>query len=119
MNAFINALTVGGPAPLFLPRPIELHAHDPIRYVGDMLAWVHQTLASEREFLTGLFGEKEGEGGRRIGQRRRGLEGSIDLKGMSANGPPLGRGELRLRVLLDKIMEGCCRPLKVSMNVQR
>ena len=22
------------------PKPIELHAHDPIRYVGDMLAWV-------------------------------------------------------------------------------
>ncbi|KAF5335710.1 hypothetical protein D9611_009742 [Ephemerocybe angulata] len=34
-----------------LPRPIELHAHDPIRYVGDMLAWVHQSIAAEREIL--------------------------------------------------------------------
>lgn len=23
-------------------RPIDLHAHDPFRYVSDMLAWVHQ-----------------------------------------------------------------------------
>lgn len=39
-----------------MPRPIELHAHDPIRYVGDMLAWVHQAIAAECEFLEGLFG---------------------------------------------------------------
>jgi len=30
------------------PRPMELHAHDPMRYVSDMLAWLHQALASER-----------------------------------------------------------------------
>lgn len=40
LNAFLAALTRGGPSGL--PRPIELHAHDPTRYVGDMLAWVHQ-----------------------------------------------------------------------------
>ena len=53
LNAFTNALTRGGPGGL--PRPIELHAHDPMRYVGDMLAWVHQTIAAEREFLESLF----------------------------------------------------------------
>lgn len=37
---FISALTRGGPGGL--PRPIEVHAHDPLRYVGDMLAWLHQ-----------------------------------------------------------------------------
>ena len=37
---FIVALTRGGPGGL--PRPIEMHAHDPRRYVADMLAWVHQ-----------------------------------------------------------------------------
>lgn len=37
---FIVALTRGGPGGL--PRPIEIHAHDPRRYVADMLAWVHQ-----------------------------------------------------------------------------
>lgn len=25
-----------------MPKPIEMHAHDPLRYCGDMLAWLHQ-----------------------------------------------------------------------------
>lgn len=37
---FISALTRGGPGGL--PRPIEVHAHDPLRYVGEMLGWLHQ-----------------------------------------------------------------------------
>ena len=49
----MDALTRGGPGGR--PRPIELHAHDPLRYVGDMLAWVHQAIAAEHEFLESLF----------------------------------------------------------------
>lgn len=33
------------------PKPIEIHAHDPARYISDMLAWVHQAVASERDFF--------------------------------------------------------------------
>jgi len=47
VKAFIDALTKGGPNGM--PRPIELHAHDPRRYVGDMAAWIHQAVASEQE----------------------------------------------------------------------
>lgn len=36
-------------------KPIEFQAHDPLRYVGDMLAWVHSTTVSEREALEVLF----------------------------------------------------------------
>ncbi|KAF5839327.1 component of oligomeric golgi complex 6 [Dunaliella salina] len=56
---FITALTRGGPSGM--PRPIEIHAHDPKRYINDMLAWVHQSLASEREFVVALFGGDEPE----------------------------------------------------------
>ncbi|KAJ1803038.1 Golgi transport complex subunit 6, partial [Coemansia sp. RSA 2598] len=49
---FIVALTKGGPGGT--PRPIEAHAGDPQRYVGDMLAWVHQACASEKEFFDAL-----------------------------------------------------------------
>ncbi|KAG7088507.1 hypothetical protein E1B28_012492 [Marasmius oreades] len=63
---FLTALTRGGPSGL--PRPIELHAHDPMRYVGDMLAWVHQSIAAEREFLESLFGVKSD--GRMVGSAR-------------------------------------------------
>jgi hypothetical protein len=40
-----------------LPQaPIELQAHDCVRYIGDMLAWVHQTTATESLLVTNLFG---------------------------------------------------------------
>eukprot|EP00232_Nephroselmis_pyriformis_P023605 CAMPEP_0182872834 /NCGR_PEP_ID=MMETSP0034_2-20130328/11959_1 /TAXON_ID=156128 /ORGANISM="Nephroselmis pyriformis, Strain CCMP717" /LENGTH=312 /DNA_ID=CAMNT_0025005447 /DNA_START=10 /DNA_END=945 /DNA_ORIENTATION=+ len=58
---FIAALTRGGPGGM--PRPIEMHAHDPRRYVGDMAAWLHQALASEKELAVALFGDEGGEGG--------------------------------------------------------
>ena len=38
-----------------MTRPIEFHAHDPLRYVGDMLAWTHSSTVSEREALENLF----------------------------------------------------------------
>jgi len=38
-----------------VPKPIEIHAHDPVRYVGDMLGWLHQAAASEFELITSLF----------------------------------------------------------------
>ncbi|BFZ10927.1 hypothetical protein BsWGS_13966 [Bradybaena similaris] len=53
VRGFIDALTRGGPGGT--PRPIELHSHDPLRYVGDMLAWLHQTSASEKEYLQSLL----------------------------------------------------------------
>ncbi|KAJ2608703.1 Golgi transport complex subunit 6, partial [Coemansia sp. RSA 1365] len=48
-SAFLIALVRGGEGGI--PRPIETHAADPLRYVGDMLAWLHQTCASEKELL--------------------------------------------------------------------
>ncbi len=52
-RAFIDALTVGGHGGT--PRPIEWHAHDPQRYVGDMLAWLHQATPSENENIHALL----------------------------------------------------------------
>lgn len=51
---FISALARGGPGGL--PRPIEVHAHDPLRYVGDMLGWLHQVrhLVFQRFILPGF-----------------------------------------------------------------
>lgn len=147
---FLNALTIGGPAPSYLPKPIELHAYDPLRYVGDMLAWIHQALASEREWLSGVFlSDEEDEDGiedhrssnnqalkakkasqhkRRIGERYRGLEGSLDLTNSFQNSSPFEKdpstgqvisisiGERLVRELLDKNLQGCCRPLQIRVN---
>ncbi|XP_062578733.1 LOW QUALITY PROTEIN: conserved oligomeric Golgi complex subunit 6-like [Saccostrea cucullata] len=53
VRGLIDALTRGGPGGT--PRPIELHSHDPLRYVGDMLAWLHQAAASEKEYVHTLL----------------------------------------------------------------
>ncbi|KAJ2784374.1 hypothetical protein H4R18_001178 [Coemansia javaensis] len=55
-RAFAAALAHGGGG---ARRPIEAHAADPQRYVGDMLAWAHQACASERELLDTLFSDDE------------------------------------------------------------
>ena len=38
-----------------MTKPIEFYAHDPLRYVGDMLAWAHSATVYEREALESLF----------------------------------------------------------------
>lgn len=48
VRQFIDALTRGG-------RPIELRATEPKRYVGDMLAWLHQSVPVEKENLNFLL----------------------------------------------------------------
>ena len=53
VRSFLDALTLGGPHGT--PKPIELQAHDPLRYVGDMLAWLHQATPTESDNLKGLL----------------------------------------------------------------
>lgn len=85
VRGFIDALTRGGPAGT--PRPIEMHSHDPLRYVGDMLAWLHQATASEKEHLEAL------------------------LKNVNQHG-----AEENLQEVVGHITEGVCRPLKVRIE---
>jgi hypothetical protein len=97
LSSFITALTRGGPSGY--PRPIELHAHDPLRYVGDMLAWVHQSIAAEREFLESLFGSKSD--GRMVGSIRK----------FDSN----DEEEDWICELMDLVVGKLCLPLKVYM----
>ncbi|KAF2174281.1 hypothetical protein M409DRAFT_49139 [Zasmidium cellare ATCC 36951] len=56
-NNFYAALT-GAPLDPDHPvmgKAIELSAHDPLRYISDMLAWAHSATVSEREPLEVLF----------------------------------------------------------------
>lgn len=121
-SLFLDALTRGGPNGL--PRPIELNAHDPIRYVGDMLAWVHQTMASEHEFLESLFDLKSD--GRRVGESRifppKLSDSTSNLDDQTITSAtetiPVDKqieDRKRVRNLLDKHMEGCGRPLKIRV----
>uniref|UniRef100_A0AAQ4QZ22 Conserved oligomeric Golgi complex subunit 6 n=1 Tax=Gasterosteus aculeatus aculeatus TaxID=481459 RepID=A0AAQ4QZ22_GASAC len=85
VRGFIDALTRGGQGGT--PRPIEMHSHDPMRYVGDMLAWLHQATASEKEHLEALLKQ-------------------VTLPGVEEN----------LQEVVAHITEGVCRPLKVRIE---
>ncbi|CAI2179170.1 15482_t:CDS:10 [Funneliformis geosporum] len=97
-RAFMDALIRGGPGGT--PKPIELHSHDPLRYVGDMLAWIHQTVASEREFLEGLF------------------EPKLDLIDEITQEENLMResDDIIIQDLLDRDLDGTCRPLMTRVE---
>lgn len=104
MQKFLCALTQGGPGGM--PRPIELTAHDPMRYVGDMVAWLHQTLAEEEELLRAVLGDIVEE-----------LAPPPTERGDEAAG---GDGELappslRQRVL-DSAFQAVCRPFRVRVE---
>ncbi|OAA54511.1 hypothetical protein SPI_08757 [Niveomyces insectorum RCEF 264] len=59
-----------GAGPRHAVKPIELAAHDPLRYAGDMLAWTHSATVSEREALEALFVGDGGELARGIQEGR-------------------------------------------------
>ncbi|RDD46726.1 Conserved oligomeric Golgi complex subunit 6 [Trichoplax sp. H2] len=85
VRGFIDALTRGGPGGT--PRPIEMHSHDPQRYIGDMLAWLHQGVASEKELLQSLL-----------------------KKVLATDTAAL------VKEVLTHVTEGVCRPLKVRIE---
>lgn len=36
-------------------RPVALSAHDPVRFIGDLLAYVHSVVLNENELITSIF----------------------------------------------------------------
>ena len=99
---FLAALTRGGPQGV--PRPIEVHAHDPLRYVGDMCGWLHQAMAEEHELATALFGEVA---------EREADTGASNGNGAAAEGD---EEEVSAAEVLDRVFEGVCRPFKARVE---
>lgn len=95
VSRFVRALTQGGPGGV--PRPIELHAHDPMRYTNDMLAWVHQALASEKELTARLFTTDD------------------NAPGVTDEGAREHNEALALRVL-NTVFDALCRPFRIRFE---
>jgi conserved oligomeric Golgi complex subunit 6 len=77
-NAFHSALTGHGDDAV--GKPIEFQAHDPLRYISDMLAWAHSATVGEREALEVLFiGEGE--------ELAKGIQEGIENDPWSRNAP--------------------------------
>ncbi len=54
----MNALGKGVPEKN-LP-PIEIVAHDPFRYIGDMLSFVHEMIVNQKMLADSIFKDKRG-----------------------------------------------------------
>ncbi|OQR80718.1 conserved oligomeric Golgi complex subunit 6 [Achlya hypogyna] len=79
LRRFVLALTRGGPNGI--PRPIEIHSHDPVRYAGDMLAWVHAAVASEHEYFKVLLdGDDGAEVQRLLGDAFEGVARPLEVR---------------------------------------
>lgn len=99
-------------------KPIEIHAHDPIRYVGDMLAWIHQSLANESELLQAvLFSSQSSSTSNTNSQLN-----NFNTNEQTDNKSKIGEEEstfheiLSTYKILDAIFEGVCRPFKVRVE---
>lgn len=127
LDSFYTALTGTAPstvAPSYIDsttKPIELYAHDPLRYIGDMLAWLHSTAVQEQEALEVLFISQEGEGQNSIlGGIEEGLKSEPWLEDGDGEGDEATRGgwdaRKRLMMLVDKDLRTVCKPLKVIIS---
>ena len=98
LQDFMEALTQGENA--LSARAIEVQAHDPLRYLGDILAWTHQAVAGEKEILTLIFGVAANSRHSQLepGNERWLEDGTI----ISA-----------LEDLIEKDLGGTCRPIRV------
>lgn len=116
-DAFNYALTaaISGDHPDASAKPIEFSAHDPLRYVGDMLAWVHSATVSEREALEALFVSDGGE-------LAKGIEAGINSEPWSRvdEQQSVFDGQKALQELVTRDMNGVARALKqrVELAVQ-
>jgi hypothetical protein len=104
-----------------------------MRYIGDMLAWVHQCIAAEREFLEALFSLDliPRRTNRRIGtahttEDQQASTGSSsnananrDEEGQGSNSSPVVPGhqeeEIWVNQLLDAAIQKVCVPLKARV----
>jgi hypothetical protein len=110
-DAFYTALTgtsVGGAEDSSV-KPIELVAHDPLRYVGDMLAWTHSATVSEREALEVLF-ISDGD------EIAKGIQAGRDSEPWNRNAEDEGASDFdglkALNELVDRDVAGVARVLR-------
>ncbi|KAI1207403.1 oligomeric Golgi complex subunit 6 [Annulohypoxylon truncatum] len=91
-------------------KPIELVAHDPLRYAGDMLAWIHSAAVSEREALEILFISDGNEIAKGI---QEGRENELWLlMADETDGPPEFDAVKALNELVDRDVSGAARILR-------
>ncbi|EIW84653.1 oligomeric complex COG6 [Coniophora puteana RWD-64-598 SS2] len=90
-------------------KSFALHAHDALRYVGDMLAWIHQAVAGECEFLESIFATEGADDEASNEKKRARMVGSVRTFGNREE-------DEWTRGLLDGAVEGLCAPLRARIQ---
>lgn len=115
-DSFYTALTGSSPSGVEdrSIKPIELAAHDSLRYVGDMLAWIHSAAVSEREALEVLFVSEGNEiaKGLQAGRENELWRFDEDENGGDADFDPVQA----LNDLVDRDMSGAARILRQKVE---
>ena len=119
---FIAALTRGGQSG---KAPIEARAHDPVRYISDMLGWIHQAVANERDVCNALFlstdasllsdEEDEKDANNTSSTRDDANSGSVK-ESADTSGELYDNMEGIAKDTMVKIMDGLSRPLRVRVE---
>ena len=106
-DAFYSALTGSsrGHEQDSMTKPIEFQAHDPLRYVGDMLAWIHSAAVSEREALEVLF-ISDGD------EIAKGIQAGIESEPWSRVEGEVFDGQKALGELVNRNLSGIGRSLR-------
>lgn len=106
-DGFYMALTGSSPENDHIPmtKPIEFHALDPLRYVGDMLAWTHSATVSEREALETLF-VSDGD------EIRKGFKAGREAEPWTAEDSEAFDGKKALGDLVNRNVTGVARALR-------
>lgn len=106
-DSFHAALTGSGSstAPDQEMKPIEFQAHDPLRYIGDILAWTHSAMVSEREALENLFVVESDE-------FKKGLQIGMEAEPWSAADSEVFDGQKALGDLLNRDMAGVAKVVR-------
>ena len=110
-NNFYSALT-GAPLDQDHPvmgKAIELSAHNPLRYISDMLAWAHSATVSEREALEVLFISDGDEMAKSI---KAGIESEPWLRSEDSVNVPGFDGRKALNELVERDLTGVLRQLR-------
>eukprot|EP01104_Vermistella_antarctica_P016259 TRINITY_DN5516_c2_g2_i1.p1 TRINITY_DN5516_c2_g2~~TRINITY_DN5516_c2_g2_i1.p1 ORF type:complete len:759 (-),score=155.72 TRINITY_DN5516_c2_g2_i1:5-2020(-) len=115
-RSFLQALTRGGAGGL--PKPIEIHAHNPARYLNDMLAWIHQAVANEYDLIHGLLDSDDQSTSLRNGMV---VEPAATKPNDQAGAKPklVGTSETQAQTVkrvMERSFEGTCRPLRVRIE---
>ncbi len=121
-EAFHAALTGSAGA----AKAIEFSTHEPLRYVGDMLAWVHAAGVSEKEALEGLFvgdaddiskgfsSRTDDEPWARVHGRRR---SAFEDEGDEGERDPVFDGRKALAELVSRNLASVCETLQSRIDV--